>query len=89
MAVEEIGIPSGFSADKASIGNILNLKRIETANKKVILYFDEVTVIYIFFNSLAWQWLTHLQMLELDITKNIRFLFSTERHLFVHYYEVT
>jgi len=42
MAVQEIGVPSGFTADPESIDDIPVLKKIETADRKVILYFDEV-----------------------------------------------
>ncbi|XP_055894437.1 CD109 antigen-like isoform X2 [Biomphalaria glabrata] len=42
MAVEEIGIPSGFEADLESFPQMDILKRIETQNKKVILYFDQI-----------------------------------------------
>ncbi|KAH9514215.1 hypothetical protein Btru_028392 [Bulinus truncatus] len=42
MAVQEIGIPSGFEADLESIPQMDTLKRIETQNKKVILYFDQI-----------------------------------------------
>ncbi|KAI8799062.1 TEP-4 [Biomphalaria glabrata] len=42
MAVQEIGIPSGFEADLESIPQLDILKRIETQNKKVILYFDQI-----------------------------------------------
>ena len=44
MAVKEIGIPSGFSADveDLELKNYVGVKRIEEGNRKVILYFDEV-----------------------------------------------
>ena len=44
MAVKEIGIPSGFSADAEDLElkNYVGVKRIEEGNRKVILYFDEV-----------------------------------------------
>ncbi|CAL1545212.1 unnamed protein product [Lymnaea stagnalis] len=42
MAVQEIGIPSGFEADLESITQLDILKRVETQNKKVILYFDQI-----------------------------------------------
>ncbi|XP_064609177.1 LOW QUALITY PROTEIN: CD109 antigen-like [Liolophura sinensis] len=43
MAVQEIGIPSGFEADVESIKKVKGMKRVETADRKVILYFDEFT----------------------------------------------
>ncbi|XP_059143999.1 murinoglobulin-2-like [Physella acuta] len=42
MAVQELGIPSGFDADLESITKLDILKRVETQNKKVILYFDKI-----------------------------------------------
>ena len=42
MAVLEFGIPTGFEADLESIAGVVEIKRTETANRKVILYFDEV-----------------------------------------------
>ncbi|XP_059169319.1 CD109 antigen-like isoform X2 [Physella acuta] len=42
MAVQEFGIPSGFEADLESITQLDILKRVETQNKKVILYFDNI-----------------------------------------------
>ncbi|CAL1547264.1 unnamed protein product [Lymnaea stagnalis] len=44
MAVQEIGIPSGFEADIQSISQIKIIKRVETQNKKIILYFDQIEV---------------------------------------------
>lgn len=43
MAVQEIGIPTGFDADVESIGQVAGLKKIEQENRKVIIYFDEVS----------------------------------------------
>ena len=43
MAVLEIGIPSGFIADKESITKHPLLKRRENADGKINLYFDEVS----------------------------------------------
>ncbi|XP_071127944.1 CD109 antigen-like isoform X2 [Mytilus edulis] len=43
MAVQEIGIPTGFDADVESIGQVAGLKKIEQENRKVIIYFDEIT----------------------------------------------
>ncbi|XP_059162966.1 CD109 antigen-like [Physella acuta] len=42
MAVQEFGIPSGFDADLESITKLDIVKRVETQNKKVILYFDKI-----------------------------------------------
>ncbi|XP_059162967.1 CD109 antigen-like [Physella acuta] len=42
MAVQEFGIPSGFDADLESITERDTVKRVETQNKKVILYFDKI-----------------------------------------------
>ena len=48
MAVAEIGIPTGFSANvqKLEEKNYYGVKRIEEGNRKVILYFDEVCIKY-------------------------------------------
>jgi hypothetical protein len=43
MAVQEVGIPSGFEADASSITAPKILKRTEFQDKKVVLYFDEVS----------------------------------------------
>ncbi|KAL3880815.1 hypothetical protein ACJMK2_033022, partial [Sinanodonta woodiana] len=43
MAVQEFGVPTGFEADLESIGTVLGLKKTETQNRKVILYFDEIS----------------------------------------------
>ena len=42
MAVLEIGIPSGFIADKKSVTQHPLLKRTEDGDGKLNLYFDEV-----------------------------------------------
>ena len=42
MAVQEFGIPTGFEADLESIAGLTDIKRVETENRKVVLYFDEV-----------------------------------------------
>ncbi|KAF6027606.1 hypothetical protein EB796_014085 [Bugula neritina] len=44
MAVKEIGIPSGFSADieALELKNYQGVKRIEEGNRKVVIYFDEL-----------------------------------------------
>ncbi|XP_021378251.1 CD109 antigen-like isoform X3 [Mizuhopecten yessoensis] len=43
MAVQEVGVPTGFAPDVESIGKMATLKKTETENRKVILYFDEIT----------------------------------------------
>lgn len=42
MTVQEIGVPTGFEADLESITQLPTLKKIETENKKIIIYLDEV-----------------------------------------------
>lgn len=42
MAVLEIGIPTGFAADKKSVTQHPLLKRTEDGDGKINLYFDEV-----------------------------------------------
>ena len=46
MAVKEIGIPSGFSADieALELANIPGVKRVEEGDRKVIIYLDEVSI---------------------------------------------
>ena len=46
MAVQEIGVPTGFEADVESIGKVDGLKKIEQGSRKVILYFDEVRTFF-------------------------------------------
>nr|AVP12646.1 CD109 antigene-like protein 1 [Littorina littorea] len=45
MAVQEVGIPSGFEVDLESIKQPDVLKRTELQDRKVILYFDEIGTI--------------------------------------------
>ncbi|XP_067663567.1 CD109 antigen-like [Haliotis asinina] len=42
MCVQTIQIPSGFTADLSSAGNIAGLKRLEQTDGQVIAYFDSV-----------------------------------------------
>ncbi|KAK3607700.1 hypothetical protein CHS0354_016724 [Potamilus streckersoni] len=42
MSVVEIGIPSGFGADKDSITSLETIKRVELNNRKVNIYLDMV-----------------------------------------------
>ena len=44
MTVQEIGVPTGFEADLDSITKLPTLKKVETENKKVVLYLDEVGI---------------------------------------------
>ncbi|KAL4230965.1 hypothetical protein ACF0H5_011338 [Mactra antiquata] len=43
MTVQELGIPSGFEADVESLAVFNEIKKVETQDRKVILYFDEIT----------------------------------------------
>nr|XP_034324217.1 CD109 antigen isoform X1 [Crassostrea gigas]XP_034324218.1 CD109 antigen isoform X1 [Crassostrea gigas] len=43
MTVQEIGVPTGFEADLESITQLPTLKKIETENKKIIIYLDEIS----------------------------------------------
>ncbi|XP_069130827.1 CD109 antigen-like isoform X2 [Argopecten irradians] len=45
MTVQEVGVPTGFAPDLESLEKlkIPTLKKTETENRKVILYFDEIT----------------------------------------------
>ncbi|XP_071086862.1 CD109 antigen-like [Haliotis cracherodii] len=42
MCVETIQVPSGFTADLSSAGNIAGLKRLEQTDGQVVAYFDSV-----------------------------------------------
>ena len=42
MAVAEMGVPTGFDADLESITKHDFIKKIETQDRKVIFYFDQV-----------------------------------------------
>ncbi|XP_067661520.1 CD109 antigen-like [Haliotis asinina] len=42
MAIQELGVPSGFEAELDTLTKLRTLKRVETENKKVVLYFDEI-----------------------------------------------
>jgi len=53
MAVQEIGIPSGFDVDRESITHLPTLRRMETENKKVVLYFDEIGTTPVCLNFVA------------------------------------
>lgn len=44
MTVQEIGIPTGFEADLESITQLPTLKKVETENRKIVLYLDEVGI---------------------------------------------
>ncbi|KAK7473610.1 hypothetical protein BaRGS_00035157, partial [Batillaria attramentaria] len=46
MAVQEVGIPSGFEVDMESLLGPYTLKRRETENTKLVLYFDEIGAAY-------------------------------------------
>nr|XP_022294895.1 CD109 antigen-like [Crassostrea virginica] len=45
MTVQEIGVPTGFEADLDSITKLPTLKKVETENRKVILYLDEISTV--------------------------------------------
>ena len=74
MAVQEFGIPSGFEADLESISGHTEIKRTETEDRKVILYFDEVGAFYkckavskhsIFTSTTGWLIKKHNQIINL------------------------
>ncbi|VDI76659.1 CD109 antigen [Mytilus galloprovincialis] len=43
MTVQEIGIPTGFEPKTEEISHMSVVKKIEEENKKVVLYFDEIS----------------------------------------------
>ena len=44
MVVQEVGIPSGFTPDMTSIGNVAGIKRSEQRGRYVDIYFDKVKI---------------------------------------------
>ena len=46
MTVQEFGIPTGFDADLESFAGVREIKRTETENRKVVLYFDSVSMAF-------------------------------------------
>ncbi|PVD34967.1 hypothetical protein C0Q70_06248 [Pomacea canaliculata] len=42
MAVQEVGVPSGFEIDKDTLKSATAIKRTETQDSKLVLYFDEI-----------------------------------------------
>ena len=46
MAVIEIGVPTGFMAElESDLTKLVGVQKTETKDQKVMLYFDEVSVI--------------------------------------------
>ncbi|KAH3871688.1 hypothetical protein DPMN_034899 [Dreissena polymorpha] len=43
MAIQEFGIPSGFEADLESIKQVVEIKRVESKDRKLVLYFNQIT----------------------------------------------
>ena len=44
MAIQEFGIPSGFEADLESIEKVVEIKRVESKDRKLVLYFNQVKI---------------------------------------------
>jgi len=42
MAIQELGVPSGFEADTEGLAQFTEIKRVEAEDRKLILYFDQV-----------------------------------------------
>ncbi|KAH3835183.1 hypothetical protein DPMN_108530 [Dreissena polymorpha] len=42
MAIQEFGIPSGFEADLESIEKVVAIKRVESKDRKLVLYFNQI-----------------------------------------------
>lgn len=47
MAIQEFGVLSGFAVNPDSIERLPILKKIEVADRKVVLYLDEVCMIIV------------------------------------------
>ncbi|KAL8613465.1 hypothetical protein ACOMHN_007508 [Nucella lapillus] len=47
MAVQEVGIPSGFAPDMSSVGDVAGIKRAEQKGDYLDVYFDQVTKNYV------------------------------------------
>ena len=43
MAVFEVGIPSGFTADITGVNSEPSHKRVDVESRKLIVYFDQVS----------------------------------------------
>lgn len=54
MTVQEIGIPTGFEADLESITQLPTLKKVETENRKIVLYLDEVGIQNTGYTEMQW-----------------------------------
>lgn len=59
MAVLEIGIPTGFAADKKSVTQHPLLKRTEDGDGKINLYFDEVLFSILWFKRYLFKKITY------------------------------
>lgn len=69
MTVQEIGIPTGFEADLESITQLPTLKKVETENRKIVLYLDEVGIQNTGYTEMQWS-----RLLKSMLFKKILFI---------------
>ena len=67
MAVIEMGIPTGFVAElESDITKLTDVQKTETEGQKVIMYFDQVSIIYACF-SIAMLNIWHILLMSIDL----------------------
>ena len=67
MAVIEMGIPTGFVAElESDITKLTDVQKTETEGQKVIMYFDQVSIIYACF-SIAMLNIWHILLMSVDL----------------------
>lgn len=69
MTVQEIGVPTGFEADLESITQLPTLKKVETENRKIVLYLDEVGIQNTGYTEMQWS-----RLLKSMLFKKILFI---------------
>ena len=62
--MQEIGIPTGFEADLESITQLPTLKKVETENRKIVLYLDEVGIQNTGYTEMQWSRLLKSMLFE-------------------------
>ena len=67
--MQEIGIPTGFEADLESITQLPTLKKVETENRKIVLYLDEVGIQNTGYTEMQWS-----RLLKSMLFKKILFI---------------
>ena len=67
--MQEIGVPTGFEADLESITQLPTLKKVETENRKIVLYLDEVGIQNTGYTEMQWS-----RLLKSMLFKKILFI---------------